>query len=89
MYVLTVLGGWFQIRIGETEVRYQEKFFHSEGGEELFLFLWLPRETVDSLSLQALKAGLDGILGSLMQWLAMLRTVRGLEIDGLQGLFQC
>jgi len=43
----------------------------------------LPREAVDSPSLEVLKARLDGALGSLIWWVAMLPTARELETDDL------
>jgi len=43
----------------------------------------LPREMVDAPSPSALKATLDGVLGSPMWWLATLPTAGRWEPDGL------
>jgi len=43
------------------------KILYSEGGEVPAL---LPRKAVGALSLEMLKARLDGALGGLIQWLA-------------------
>ena len=43
----------------------------------------LPKEVVDAPSLEALKAGLDVALGSLVWWLATLHTAGGLKLDDL------
>jgi len=42
----------------------------------------------DPESLEAFKARLDGILSSLIEWLATLPTAWRLELDDLQGLLQ-
>ena len=55
-------------------VRYQEEFFHSEGGDALNR---LPKEAVDPPSLEALKARLDVALGSLGCWLVTLHIAGG------------
>lgn len=41
------------------------------------------REAVDVPSLGVLKAQLDGALGSLIRWVAVMPTVRGLELKGV------
>ena len=46
----------------------------------------LPREAVDAPSLEVPKARLDGALGSLSWWVAVLPTAGG-ELDRLQGHF--
>ena len=43
----------------------------------------LPREVVDAAFLEVFKARLDGALRSLIQWLATLPMVGGLELDDL------
>jgi len=43
----------------------------------------LPREAVDALSLEVVKARLDGALGSLSSWVTTLPTVEGLELHDL------
>ena len=43
----------------------------------------LPREVMDTPSLEVSKARLDGALGSLSWWVAALPTATGLERDGL------
>jgi len=43
----------------------------------------LPREAVDAPSLEAFKDRLDGILGSLIWWLATLPMTGGMELDDL------
>ena len=43
----------------------------------------LPKEVVDTPSLEALKARLDVVLSSLVWWLATLPTAGGLELDDL------
>jgi len=43
----------------------------------------LPREVVDAPSLQALKARLDGVLGSLSWWVGTLSMAGGLELCDL------
>ena len=48
----------------------------------------LPREAVDTSSLEVFKARLDGTLCSLMWYVAALSTVGGLELYGLWGPFQ-
>jgi len=49
------------------------------------LKLWnrLPREAVDVPSLEALKAGLDGALGSLNWWEVALPMAVGLKLESL------
>lgn len=49
-------------------VRCYEVIFHSEGSEALAQLL---REAVGAASLEALKARLDGALGSLSCWMAL------------------
>ena len=41
----------------------------------------LPREVVNALSLEVFKARVDGILGSLIYWVAVLPTSGELELD--------
>lgn len=41
----------------------------------------MPRDAVDAASLEVLKARMDGILGSLILWLAALPMPGGLELD--------
>ena len=41
----------------------------------------LPKEVVDAPSLEAFKARLDVVLGSLVWWLATLYIAEGLELD--------
>ena len=48
----------------------------------------LPKEVVDSPSLEALKARLDVALGSLVWWLATLHIAGWLELDDHCGPFQ-
>ena len=48
----------------------------------------LPREAVNAASLEAFRARLDGLLGSLIWWLAELLTAVGLELDELRGPLQ-
>ena len=48
----------------------------------------LPKEAVDTPSLEAFKARLDVALGSLVCWLATLHTAGGLELNGHCGPFQ-
>jgi len=48
----------------------------------------LPKEAVDAPSLQAFKARLDVVLGSLVWWLVTLHTAGGLKLDGHCGPFQ-
>ena len=48
----------------------------------------MPREVVSALSSEAFKARLDRALGSLILWLASLLVAGGLELDGLNCLFQ-
>jgi len=45
--------------------------------------LELPREAVDTPSLEAFKARLDVALGSLVWWLAILHIAGGLKLDDL------
>jgi len=48
----------------------------------------LPKEAVDSPSLEAFKARLDVALGSLVWWLVTLHIAGGLKLDGHCGPFQ-
>jgi len=48
----------------------------------------LPKEVVDSPSLEAFKARLDVALGSLVWWLVTLHTAGGLTLDDHYGPFQ-
>ena len=48
----------------------------------------LPKEVVDALLLEALKARLDVALGSLVCWLATLHVAGGLKLDDHCGPFQ-
>jgi len=48
----------------------------------------LPKESVDSPSLEAFKARLDVALGSLVWWLATLHIAGGLKTDGHCDPFQ-
>ena len=48
----------------------------------------LPKEVVDALLLEALKARLDVALGSLVWWLATLHIAGGLKLDDHCGPFQ-
>ena len=48
----------------------------------------LPKEVVGAPSLEAFKARLDGVLGSLSCWLATLPTAGRLDLDDLQGPLQ-
>ena len=43
----------------------------------------MPREAVDVPSLEVFKVRLDGVLGSLIWWVAVLPVVVVLELDGL------
>ena len=59
--------------------------FHPEGGDTLNR---LPKEAVDTPSLQAFKARLDVAVGSLVWWLVMLPTAGGLKLEDHCGPFQ-
>ena len=48
----------------------------------------LPKEVVDALLLEALKARLDVALGSLVWWLATLHIAGGLKLNDHCGPFQ-
>ena len=48
----------------------------------------LPKEVVDTPSLEAFKARLDVALGSLVWWLATLHTAGGLQLNDHCGPFQ-
>ena len=48
----------------------------------------LPKEVVDTPSLEAFKARLDVALGSLVWWLATLHIAGGLKLDDHCGPFQ-
>ena len=48
-------------------------FFYTKAGEAL---AQLPREDVDAPSLEALRARLDGALGSLSSWVVALPTAQ-------------
>ena len=48
----------------------------------------LPREVMDSLSLEVFKARLDGALGSMICWVATLFPAGGLELHELYSPFQ-
>ena len=48
----------------------------------------LPKEVVDAPSLEAFKARLDVVLGSLVQWLATLHVAEELKLDDHCGRFQ-
>ena len=58
---------------------------HPEGGDALNR---LPKEVVDAPSLEAFKARLDVVLGSLVCWLATLHVAGGLKLDDHCGPFQ-
>jgi len=48
----------------------------------------VPKEVVDAPSLEAFKARLDVVLGSLVWWVATLHIAGGLKLDGHCGPFQ-
>jgi len=48
----------------------------------------LPKEVVDAPSLEAFKARLDVVLGSLVCWLVTLHIAGGLKLDDHCGPFQ-
>ena len=58
---------------------------NSEGGDALNR---LPKEAVDAPSLEAFKARLDVVLGSLVCWLATLHIAGGLKLNDHCGPFQ-
>jgi len=78
-------GNGFKMRQGTFRLDIRREFF-----TQRVVTHWnrLPKEAVDAPSLEAFKARLDVVLGSLVWWLATLHIAGGLKLDGHCGSFQ-
>jgi len=64
---------WFNLKEATSRLDFRKKCF-----TQRVVRCWnmWPRETMDALSLETLKAKLDGILGSMNCWIATLTMVK-------------
>ena len=71
-------GNGFKVRQGGFRLDMRRKFF-----TQRVVTHWnrLPKEVVDAPSLEAFKARLDAVLGSLVWWLAPLHIAEGLKLN--------
>jgi len=78
-------GNGLKLRQGRFRLAIRRKFFTHR-----VVMHWnrLPKEAVDTPSLEAFKARLDVALGSLVCWLATLHIAGGLKLDDHCGPFQ-
>ena len=78
-------GNGLKLRQAQFQLDIRMKFF-----TQRVLTLWnmLPKEVVDAPSLDAFKARVDVVLGSLVWWLATLHIAGELKLDDHCGPFQ-